>query len=742
MPERGGSAKNLYCIGTLDTKGPEIHFLAECLSTALARFQLDNVQVVVVDVSTTQKTPSSTDHTNISNEEVLSNHPDGHELTISSLGRERNEAIATLSLALVHLLKKSHSHGKLAGAIGVGGSGGTALIAPALRALPLGVPKLLMSTVASGNTSAYVKSSDLVLLPSVVDIAGLNTLSRLVLANAAGAAAGMVATREHAIGQKGTVSTKPTVALTMFGVTTPCVDAVRAKLEQHGYETLVFHATGTGGRAMENLIAQGLVQGVIDVTTTEVADYVVGGIMACGPNRFQATLQQQIPLVLSVGALDMVNFGNKSSIPEQFAKRQFHVHNEQITVMRTTPEENREAAKFIADKLNHSVAPLRVVLPEKGVSALDAEGQAFHNPEATGALLDELEKSIQQTPERKVKRLPYNINDHEFADALVAAFLELHHASGTSQQRDAPPSQSSHIQTIKPKLVRSPSDYSRAKPETLKNRATILQKLKNQIARGIPIIGAGAGTGISAKFEEEGGADLIVIYNSGRFRMAGRGSLAGLMPYKDANAVVLDMASEVLPVVKRVPVLAGVCASDPFRRMDRFLLELERLGFDGIQNFPTVGLIDGNFRQNLEETGMGYGVEVTLIRQAHEMGFLTTPYAFNAQEAHAMAMAGADVVVAHMGLTTAGSIGAKTAVSLEDSVRRVQSIADAAYEVNPDVIVLCHGGPISGPKEAEYVLQRTKNVHGFYGASSMERLPVEEAIAGTMQQYKAIQISG
>lgn len=700
------------------------------------------IEVVVVDVSTTLKTPSSTDHSNISNEEVLSNHPDGHELTISSLGRERNEALATLSLALVHLLKKSHSHGKLAGAIGVGGSGGTALIAPALRALPLGVPKVLISTVASGNTAAYVKTTDLVLFPSVVDIAGLNTLSRLVLANAAGAAAGMVATCEHAIGQKGTVSTKPTVAITMFGVTTPCADAVRAKLDQHGYETLVFHATGTGGRAMENLVAQGLVQGVIDVTTTEVADYIVGGIMACGPNRFQAILQQRIPLVLSVGALDMVNFGSKSSVPEQFSKRQFHVHNEQITVMRTTIEENREAAKFIAEKLNHSAAPLRVLLPEKGVSALDAEGQAFYNPEATGALLEELEKSIEQTPERKVKRLPYHINDHEFSDALVAAFLELHHASGASQQREVSPSPSLHIQTIKPKLIRSPTDFSRAKPETLRNRANILQKLKNQISRGIPIIGAGAGTGISAKFEEEGGADLIVIYNSGRFRMAGRGSLAGLMPYKDANAVVLEMASEVLPVVKRVPVLAGVCASDPFRRMDRFLVELERLGFDGIQNFPTVGLIDGNFRQNLEETGMGYGVEVTLIRQAHEMGFLTTPYAFNSQESHAMAMAGADIVVAHMGLTTAGSIGAKTAVSLEDSVRRVQSIADAAYEVNPEIIVLCHGGPISGPKEAEYVLQRTKNVHGFYGASSMERLPVEEAIAGTMQQYKAIQISG
>jgi uncharacterized protein (UPF0261 family)/predicted TIM-barrel enzyme len=738
MPEKGGTSKSLYCIGTLDTKGPEVHYLAECLSSAVARFQLD-VQVVIVDVSTTLKT-NGTHHASISNEEVIANHPEARNRSISSLPSERGEAIATVSLALVHLLKKSQSEGKLAGAIGVGGSCGTALIAPALRALPLGLPKVLISTVASGNTSAYIKSSDLVLFPSVVDIAGLNSLSWVVLANAAGAAAGMVATSELGIAQKG--STKPTVGLTMFGVTTPCVDAVRFKLEEHGYETMVFHATGTGGRAMENLVAQGLIQGVIDISTTEVADYVVGGIMACSPNRFQATLNQGIPFVLSVGALDMVNFGNKSSVPSQFANRKLHLHNDQITVMRTTVKENLEFAKFIAEKLNMSTAPVRVVLPEKGVSQLDHEGMPFYDPQATETLLNELEKSINKTADCQVKRLPYHINDPEFADALVKAFLELSHTTGVAQQprEVAPPM---NIQTIKPKLVKMPtSNFSHANPATLKARENLIQKLRKQIARGIPIIGAGAGTGISAKFEEEGGADLIVIYNSGRFRMAGRGSLAGLMPFKDANAVVLEMASEVLPVVKRVPVLAGVCASDPFRRMDRFLLELERLGFDGIQNFPTVGLIDGNFRQNLEETGMGYGVEVTMIRQAHEMGFLTTPYSFNAQEAHAMAMAGADIVVAHMGLTTAGSIGAKTAVSLEDSVRRVQAIADAASEVNPDVIVLCHGGPISGPKEAEYVLQRTRGVHGFYGASSMERLPVEEAIAGTMQQYKAIQIAG
>ena len=269
-------------------------------------------------------------------------------------------------------------------------------------------------------------------------------------------------------------------------------------------------------------------------------------------------------------------------------------------------------------------------------------------------------------------------------------------------------------------------------------RDQVLERLRRQIDAGVPIIGAGAGTGISAKFEEEGGVDLIIIYNSGRFRMAGRGSLAGVMPYGDANAIVMDMAGEVLTVVRDTPVLAGVCGTDPFRQMDVFLREVEAIGFAGVQNFPTVGLIDGVFRQNLEETGMGYDLEVEMIRTAHGMGLLTTPYAFNPGEGEQMAAAGADIVVAHMGLTTKGSIGATTALTLEDSVGRVQAICDAARGANPDVIVLCHGGPISMPEDAEYVLQKTRGVNGFYGASSMERLPVETAITGHIKKFKAI----
>ncbi|KAF1840354.1 uncharacterized protein K460DRAFT_410946 [Cucurbitaria berberidis CBS 394.84] len=270
------------------------------------------------------------------------------------------------------------------------------------------------------------------------------------------------------------------------------------------------------------------------------------------------------------------------------------------------------------------------------------------------------------------------------------------------------------------------------------DRKKILANLRSQINDGKIIVGAGAGIGLSAKFIEQGGGDLIIIYNSGRYRMAGRGSLAGLMPYGNANDVVLEMAGEVLPIVKCTPVLAGVCATDPFRSMPNFLKQLKELGFAGIQNFPTVGLIDGTFRQNLEETGMSYDAEVEVIRQAREMDMLTTPYVFNVEEARKMAEAGADILVAHMGLTTSGSIGASTGKTLDESVTLIQQIRDAATKINADIIVLCHGGPIAKPDDAGYVISRTNGVHGFYGASSMERLPVEEAITNITKTFKGL----
>jgi len=266
----------------------------------------------------------------------------------------------------------------------------------------------------------------------------------------------------------------------------------------------------------------------------------------------------------------------------------------------------------------------------------------------------------------------------------------------------------------------------------------LLAKFKKMVADKTPIIGGGAGTGLSAKCEEAGGIDLIVIYNSGRYRMAGRGSLAGLMPYGDANGVVMEMAGEVLPVVNDTPVLAGVCASDPFRLMDKFLDDVKAEGFSGVQNFPTVGLIDGNFRANLEETGMSYQLEVDLIAQANKKGLLTTPYIFSEEDAKAMAAAGADIIVCHLGLTTGGSIGAETGVTLEQCPALVNSWAEAALSVKPDAIILVHGGPVAMPEDAEYVLQNTKNCHGFYGASSMERLPTEVALTKQTETFKSI----
>ncbi len=272
-------------------------------------------------------------------------------------------------------------------------------------------------------------------------------------------------------------------------------------------------------------------------------------------------------------------------------------------------------------------------------------------------------------------------------------------------------------------------------------RKDLLKKFNEMKASGTPIVGGGAGTGLSAKCEEEGGIDLIVIYNSGRYRMAGRGSLSGLLAYGNANEIVKEMASEVIPVTKSTPVLAGVNGTDPFCNFDMFLDDLKRLGFSGVQNFPTVGLIDGNFRANLEETGMSYAQEVDVIRMAHEKDMFTTPYVFSEDDATAMAKAGADIIVCHLGLTTGGNIGAETAVTLDDCIGQIDSWSAAALAVNPDAIVLCHGGPIAMPDDAEYILKRTKNCHGFYGASSMERLPTEIALVEQTKAFKQIKFS-
>jgi uncharacterized protein (UPF0261 family) len=393
----------VYAIATMDTKGAELGFVAGIVRDM-------GVRVVTVDVGTLGP---PTVPPEIARETILAGRVLGQA--------DRGAAVTAMGEALRDFLVRETAAGKVAGVIGIGGSGGTALITAAMRALPIGLPKLMVSTVASGNTAPYVEGCDITLMYSVVDIAGLNTVSEKILANAGSAIAGMASqVRRGAAGKA-----KPAVAMTMFGVTTPCVTAVRQQLEAKGFDTIVFHATGAGGRAMERLVESGLIVGVLDITTTEVADEIVGGVFPGGPERFDRLIASGIPLVLSLGAVDMVNFGARETVPDRFRDRKFHVHNAQVTLMRTTPEENRQIARWIATKLNRSTAPLRLLVPEKGVSAIDVEGGPFYDPQADAALFDELERSLRVTADRRLVRLPYHINDAEFAKALVRNFEEL-----------------------------------------------------------------------------------------------------------------------------------------------------------------------------------------------------------------------------------------------------------------------------------------------------------------------------
>ncbi|WP_197453581.1 Tm-1-like ATP-binding domain-containing protein [Caulifigura coniformis] len=398
---------SVYAIATMDTKGQEIAFVARQVEQAGAG-------VTIVDVGT-QGPPTASP--TIARETVAGCHPRGASFVLSQT--DRGAAVEAMSEALDRFLTGEYQAGRVQGVMGIGGSGGTALITRAMRSLPVGFPKLMVSTVASGNTAPYVDCGDICMMPSVVDVAGINAVSSRVLANAAHAMAGMVAHETQPI------ELKPIVGMTMFGVTTTCVTAVREALELQGFDCLVFHATGTGGRAMEKLVESGLIKAVLDITTTEVADEVVGGVFAAGPHRFEAILKAGIPYVMSLGALDMVNFGAPESVPSKFGDRLFHRHNPQVTLMRTTPQENREFARWIAGKLRHATAPVVVLIPENGVSALDAAGQPFHDPEADIALFDEFESEVRGLKQVTVQRHPNHINDPEFAAALVREFGRL-----------------------------------------------------------------------------------------------------------------------------------------------------------------------------------------------------------------------------------------------------------------------------------------------------------------------------
>lgn len=396
--------KSVYAIATMDTKGVELLRVAEHLRAA-------GVSVKTIDVGTHHAPTLPAD---VSREVILSA---AGQTNLDQL--DRGQAVGQMAAALRLWLAAEAAAGRVSGVLGLGGSGGTSLITTAMQALPIGLPKLMVSTVASGNVGPYVDCNDITMMYSVVDVAGLNAVSEVILSNAAHAMAGMVRYSNSA------PTARKALGMTMFGVTTPCVDRVRRQLESEGNDCLVFHATGAGGRAMEHLVASGLITGVLDITTTEVADEVVGGVFPAGKHRFEKLLAAQIPLVLSLGALDMVNFGSVETVPEQFRHRKLHVHNSQVTLMRTSVEENRRIARWIADKLNQSTAPLTLLIPEGGLSLLDVPGQPFYDPEADAALFDELEKSLIVTDERRLVRHPAAINSAEFSTALLQQYHEL-----------------------------------------------------------------------------------------------------------------------------------------------------------------------------------------------------------------------------------------------------------------------------------------------------------------------------
>ncbi|GAB2664421.1 Tm-1-like ATP-binding domain-containing protein [Saccharopolyspora gloriosae] len=392
-----------YVVGTFDTKAAELRYVAGLVADA-------GVEVTTVDVSTSGA--ESADAPDVPAAEVAAEHPRGAEAVFTG---DRGSAVAAMALAFERWLTARPGVG---GVLGLGGSGGTALVTPALRGLPVGVPKLMVSTVASGDVSSYVDASDVAMFPAVTDVAGLNRISRQVLGNAAHALAGAVRNTVPAAEQR------PAVALTMFGVTTPCVTKTADRLAAE-HDPLVFHATGTGGRAMEKLVADGLIEAVLDITTTEVCDLIAGGVMSAGDTRLDAIARGGVPYVGSCGALDMVNFGAPDTVPERYRGRLFYEHNPQVTLMRTTPDECREIARFLAAKLNACTGPVRFLLPEGGVSLLDAPGQPFHDPAADEVLFETLEAEVHRTEQRQVRRVPHGINDDGFVAALLAALSEV-----------------------------------------------------------------------------------------------------------------------------------------------------------------------------------------------------------------------------------------------------------------------------------------------------------------------------
>jgi uncharacterized protein (UPF0261 family) len=524
-------------VGALDTKGVELGFVAE-------RIRREGVSTLVIDTGVLGEPSFPPD---IARERVA--RAGGHELTDLRAEQDRGRSIEVMTAGAAAVVRSLHDEGRIDGVISLGGSAGTSVGTAAMRALSVGVPKLMVSTMASGDTTPYVGTRDITMMYSVVDIAGINRLSAAILRNAAAAIAGMVRAEPVDVRDE-----RPIIGATMFGVTTPCVTRAMQRLEEAGYEVLVFHATGSGGRAMEDLVEDGYITAVLDITTTELADELVGGVLSAGPQRLEPIGAAGVPHVVAPGALDMVNWGPLDTVPESSG-----TGTSTCTIQRLP-----SCARRSRRTPSSAGSWRRSSIEQQGPPLSWSRWGAFRRSTPT------VSRSTTPRPivrgERPSKR------------------------DSTRRWRSSSSTRTSTIRRsrIAPSTCSSNECNNRRGGRMAVERRDALDRLRTTVAAGKAIVGCGAGTGLSAKCAEAGGADLIIIYNSGRFRMAGRGSLSGLLPYGDANQIVEDMGGEILPIVKDTPVLAGVCGTDPFRLMNVFIRRLVSQGFSGVQNFPTV----------------------------------------------------------------------------------------------------------------------------------------------------------
>jgi len=702
-------------IGTWDSKGRELSYLYEQLSER-------GVSVVRFDISLKEHT-WKVEHPwkqILQSENQRDNHGEG---VWESKSREELLTLMADSLAsyITNMNEKQH----FGAVIGVGGSCGTSLCLPALQRLPASYPrKFMFSTIQTEQ------QGDIIWIPSVTDVV-LNRYSQKFFDSVVGSVSGLLELDNKKSNKQkiNSANQKPLVAVTMFGNTSEGATKLQRLLEDSGLcDVVVFHSVGSGGRVMVDAVKCGEIQVVVDLTTTELADELCNGIFSAGPSseRISPITEGGAHHIIAPGCIDMVNF-HPNSIPVEYTERKLLHWNSHTTLMRTNAEENREIAKWICESLSSAdKQQVDIVLPTLGFSESSRVDKIFHDNEADKAFIQSMEDN--NTRDHRITKVEANINDDEFIRRLFE--ITVQHLPKNSEKLTETPSL---IQSRLPLL-----DSNDKSP-----RAKSLRKLCAELEAGELIIGAGSGNGLSAKCSIAGGASMLICYNSGRFRMAGVGSLAGLLPFSNANLVVEEMANEILSSVPNDSiVLAGVCGTDPALRgflMEKWLKKLKKKGFSGVQNFPTVGLMDGLFRENLEETGMSYSSEVEMIKCARNLGLLTTPYVFCSEDVKQMVAAGADIIVIHLGLTASNSIGARTvALNLEQCPSFIQELTNLAHSLRPDVIVLIHGGPLATPSDVEFVLQRTTRVAGFYGASSMERLPVEEAIPQRIKEFKLL----